>query len=55
MKTTKKKLIMDLQGSTAPKRKNIIKSQMPSLIEDLELELEEEDEGRDFSIMLEYH
>lgn len=51
----KEKLIMDLQGSTAPNWKNIIKSQVPSLTEELELELEGEDEGRDFSTMLEYH
>lgn len=49
----KEKLIMDLQGITAPNWKNIIKSQV--LIEELELELEGEDEGRDFSTMLEYH
>lgn len=46
---------MDLQGSVPPNWKNIIKSQIPYLIVELGLELEGEEEGTDFSTMLEFH
>lgn len=46
---------MDLQGSVAPNGRHCIKSQIPSLIEELGSELEGREERRDFSSMLEFH